>query len=53
MAAPGALAISKTILPETRKTKADWNSIKNLPKGYFTTKYSIYLMKIFAKMKNK
>lgn len=32
MAAPGALAISKTIYPETKKTKANWDAIKNLPK---------------------
>ena len=34
MAAPGALAISKTMFPETKKTKADWNAIRNIPKGY-------------------
>ena len=34
MAAPGALAISKTIYPETKKTKANWEAIRNLPKGY-------------------
>lgn len=33
MAAPGALAVSKTIFPETKKIKADWNAIKNLPGG--------------------
>ena len=34
MAAPGALLVSKTIFPETKQTKADWNEIKNMPKGY-------------------
>jgi nucleoside permease NupC len=34
MAAPGALAVSKTILPETRKTRANWQAIRELPKGY-------------------
>jgi nucleoside permease NupC len=29
MAAPGALAVSKTIVPETKKTKADWDKIKS------------------------
>jgi nucleoside permease NupC len=29
MAAPGALAISKTIVPETKITKANWDKIKN------------------------
>lgn len=33
MAAPGALAVSKTIYPEIKKTKVDWQAIKNLPKG--------------------
>jgi nucleoside permease NupC len=37
MAAPGALALSKTIYPETKKTKADFDSIKNLPKGLHLT----------------
>ena len=35
MAAPGALLVSKTIYPETRKTKANWDAIRNLPKGLF------------------
>lgn len=30
MSAPASLAIAKTIFPETRKTKADWNAIKNI-----------------------
>jgi hypothetical protein len=34
MAAPGALAISKTMFPETKKTKADWTAIRTIPKGY-------------------
>lgn len=34
MASPGALAISKTIVPETRETKANWDAIRNLPKRY-------------------
>jgi hypothetical protein len=33
MAAPGALAVSKTIFPELKKTKANWDAIRNLPKG--------------------
>ena len=33
MAAPGSLWVSKTIYPETKKTKADWDSIAELPKG--------------------
>ena len=33
MAAPAALAVSKTIFPETRKTKANWDAIRSLPKG--------------------
>lgn len=28
MAAPGALAVSKTIVPETKRTKANWEKIK-------------------------
>ena len=42
MAAPGALAISKTIYPETQTTKADWKSIKNLPKGLFIRFLIVY-----------
>lgn len=42
MAAPGALAVSKTMMPETRKTKADWNAIRNIPKGYIN-KYNQFL----------
>ena len=34
MAAPGSLWVSKTIYPETKKTKANWDSIQNLPKGF-------------------
>jgi CNT family concentrative nucleoside transporter len=34
MAAPGALAVSKTIFPETKKTRANWDAIRKLPKGY-------------------
>jgi hypothetical protein len=34
MAAPGALAISKTIFPETKKTRANWDAIRNLPKRF-------------------
>jgi nucleoside permease NupC len=32
MSAPAALAIAKVMYPETKKTKADWTTIKNLPK---------------------
>jgi hypothetical protein len=32
MAAPGALAVSKTIFPETKTTRASVDAIKNLPK---------------------
>jgi hypothetical protein len=28
MSAPASLAIANTIFPETKKTKADWNSMK-------------------------
>ena len=34
MAAPGSLWVAKTCYPETKKTKATWESIKNLPKGH-------------------
>ena len=34
MAAPGALLVSKTLFPETKQTKAGWNQIKNMPKGF-------------------
>lgn len=34
MASPGALAVSKTIFPETKKSKASWDAIKNLPKRF-------------------
>ena len=30
MSAPASLAIAKTLYPETRKTKADWNAIRNV-----------------------
>jgi pyrimidine nucleoside transport protein len=33
MAAPIGLAISKIIHPETRHTKANWETIRNFPKG--------------------
>ena len=33
MAAPGSLWVSKAIYPETKQTKATWDSIQNLPKG--------------------
>jgi hypothetical protein len=33
MAAPGALLVSKTLFPETKKTKANWKEIENMPKG--------------------
>ncbi|CAF0726574.1 unnamed protein product [Brachionus calyciflorus] len=33
MAAPAALTISKTIHPETKTTKANWDAIRSLPKG--------------------
>ena len=39
MASPGALAISKTIFPETKKTKASWEAIRNLPKRLFLSYY--------------
>ena len=32
MSAPGALSVAKTIYPETEKTAADLEAIKNLPK---------------------
>lgn len=32
MAAPASLAVSKTIFPETKKTKANMEAIRNLPK---------------------
>lgn len=43
MAAPGALTIAKTILPETVKSKASWDEIRNMPTGlesltFFLTK---------------
>lgn len=34
MSSPAALAISKVIYPETEKTKANSDAIKNLPTGY-------------------
>lgn len=40
MAAPGALLVSKTIHPETKKTKANWDAIRNLPKGLNFNLYS-------------
>jgi nucleoside permease NupC len=46
MAAPGALAVSKTIFPETKKTKANWDAIKNLPKGYTSFHFEDFIMKI-------
>lgn len=33
MAAPAALTISKTIHPETKKTRANWDAIRSIPKG--------------------
>ena len=30
MSAPASLAIAKTLYPETKKTKADWEAIKNV-----------------------
>ena len=33
MAAPSGLAIAKTIYPETKKTKANWDAIRSFPKG--------------------
>lgn len=33
MSSPAALAIAKTIFPETNTSKAQWDDIKNLPKG--------------------
>jgi hypothetical protein len=33
MAAPTALYVAKTILPETKKTQANWNEIKGLSSG--------------------
>lgn len=33
MAAPGALAVSKTIYPATKKSKVDWDTIRSLPRG--------------------
>jgi hypothetical protein len=38
-----ALAIAKTIFPETNTSKAQWDDIKNLPKGY------IEILVIFCK----
>jgi hypothetical protein len=31
----GALSVAKTVFPETQKTKATWQSIKNLPRRYY------------------
>lgn len=36
MSAPASLAIAKTLYPETKKTKADWDAVKNVK----TTKFS-------------
>ena len=30
MSAPASLAIAKTLFPETKKTRADWNAIANV-----------------------
>jgi nucleoside permease NupC len=30
MSAPASLAISKTLFPETKKTKADWEAVRNV-----------------------
>ena len=51
MASPGSLAISKTMFPETKKTKANWDAIKNTPKGLFGTFYTKHLIKFFLIMK--
>lgn len=34
MSAPAALAVAKLMYPETKKTKASWDRIRNLPKLY-------------------
>jgi hypothetical protein len=33
MSAPASLAIAKVIYPETGTTKANWDRVKNLPRG--------------------
>lgn len=33
MSAPAALAMAKLMYPETKKTKANWERIRNLPKS--------------------
>jgi hypothetical protein len=30
MSAPASLAIAKTVFPETKKTRATWDAIKNI-----------------------
>ena len=35
MSAPASLAIAKTLFPETKKTRADWNAIANVKAKYF------------------
>ena len=41
MSAPASLAIAKTLFPETRKTKADWEAIRNVKTKYFFLKAKI------------
>jgi nucleoside permease NupC len=42
MAAPGGLVISKTLFPETFKTNANWDAIKNLPKSEANTSFEAF-----------
>lgn len=35
MSAPASLAIAKTLFPETKKTRADWDAIRNVKSKYF------------------
>jgi hypothetical protein len=35
MSAPASLAIAKTLFPETKKTRADWNAIANIKAKYY------------------